>query len=121
MVERIERNKDEEFLKDGLLSGFPLNPTDVSYAPAEMQNYKSATDPFVRDKAERVIKEEISNGNFVVVQVRPVIVSALGVISKPDSSKVRLIHDCSVPAGKGINSYSEINNFKFQTLDEVIK
>ena len=70
-LRELKGDKDEEFLKDRLLNGFPLNPTHVLYAPAEMQNYKSATDPFVRDKAERVIKEEISNGNFVVVQERP--------------------------------------------------
>ena len=107
-----------EFLKDGLFNGFPLNATDVSYAPAEMQNCKSATDPLVRDKAEQVIKEEISNGNCAVVQERLVIVSALRAIPKPDSSEVRVIHDWSMPAGKGFNSYSKINCFKFQTLDD---
>ena len=46
-------------------------------------------DSFLWDRVEQVIKEEISNGNYVVVQERPVIVSALGTIPKPDSSKVR--------------------------------
>ena len=78
-------------------------------------------DSFLWDRVEQVIKEEISNGNYVVVQERPVIVSALGTIPKPDSSKVRLIHDCSMPVGKGFNSYSKINYFKFQTLDDAIK
>ena len=56
-----------------------------------------------------------------MMQERLVIVSALRVIPKPDSSKVRVIHDWSMPAGEGFNSYSKINCFKFQTLDDAIK
>ena len=99
-LKELEGDEDEEFLKDGLINGFPLNPTDVVYEPAEMEHYISFTDDSVRDKVEQVIEEEIAFGNYVVVQDRPVIVSALGAIPKPDS-KVRLIHDCSMPIGKG--------------------
>ena len=117
----MEGDEDEQFLKDGLINGFPLNPTDISYEPAEMLNYKSATDPSVRDKVEAVIKEEMELGGYVVVQNKPTIISALGAIPKPDSSSVQLIHDCSMPPGKGFNSYFQSNYFKFQTLDDALK
>ena len=117
----MEGDEDEQFLKDGLINGFPLNPTDISNEPAEMLNYKSATDPSVRDKVEAVIKEEMELGGYVVVQNKPTIVSALGAIPKLDSSNVRLIHDCSMPPGKGFNSYSRSNYFKSQTLDDALK
>ena len=52
---------------------------------------------------------------------KPPVVSALGAVLKPDSEDVRLILDCSMPKGKGFNSYSKVNSFKFQTLDDAIK
>ena len=100
-LKELEGDEDEQFLRDGLINGFPLNPTDISYEPAEMLNYKSATHPSVRDKVEAVIKEEMELGGYVVVQNKPTIVSALGAIPKPDSSNIRLIHDCSMPPSKG--------------------
>ena len=121
-LKELEGDEDEQFLRDGrLVNGFPLNPTDISYAPGEMLNYKSATDPSVRDKLEAVIKEEMELGGYVVVQNKPTIVSALGAIPKPDSSNVWLIHDCSMPPGRGFNSHSQSNYFKFQTLDDALK
>ena len=86
------------------------------FLPVEMHNYKSSTDPLIRDKVEEVILEEIKLGNYVIVKDKPAIVSALGAILKSGSSRIRLIHDCSMPKGRGLNTYSEINYFKFQTL-----
>ena len=68
-----------------------------------------------------MILEQIKSGNCVIVNDKPVIVSALGAIPKSGSSGDRLIHDCSMPKRKGFNMYSEINHFKFQTLDDAIK
>ena len=45
------------FLKDGLINSFPLNPTDVVYQPAEMENYQSSIDNSVHYKVEQVIEE----------------------------------------------------------------
>ena len=86
-----------------------------------MRNYKSSTDPLISDKVEEVVLEEIQLENYVIVKNEPGIVSALGAIPESGSSGVRLIHDCSMPKGKGFNMYSEINHFKFQTLDDAIK
>ena len=52
---------------------------------------------------------------------KPPVVSALGAVPKLNSEDVHLIHDCSMPKGKSFNSYSEVNSFKFQTLDDAIK
>ena len=48
------------------------------------------------------------------------LVSALGVIPKKNS-KVRLIHDCSQPAGSGVNDYAVENKFKYQTLNDAME
>ena len=86
-----------------------------------MDNYKSSTDPSVSNKVEKAILNELELGHHVIVNEKPPVVSALGAVPKPDSEDVRLIHDCSMPKGKGFNSYSKVNSFKFQTLDDAIK
>ena len=120
-LKELEGDPDEKFLTDGLINEFPRNPVCASYLPAEMHNYKSSTDPLIRDKVEEVILEEIKLGNYVIVKDKPVIVSALGAIPKSGSSGIHLVHDCGIPKGRGFNMYSEINYFKFQTLDDAIK
>ena len=70
---------------------------------------------------EETILNEISQGNYVIVQDIPTIVSALDAIAKPESSAVRLIHNCSMPKRKGFKSYSEVNYFKLQILDDALR
>ena len=52
---------------------------------------------------------------------KPTIVSALGAVPKPDSDDLRLIHDCSMPPKRGVNSYIDIDKQKFQTIDDAVK
>lgn len=112
---------DREFLLDGITHGFQLLPADISLTPAEMHNYSSATNPLSADKVEATIIEEISAGNYVLTDSRPTIVSALGAVPKPDSEDLRLIHDCSMPPGKGVNTYITIEKQRFQTIDHAVK
>ena len=39
---------------------------------------------------------------------------------KKDSSELRLIHDCSMPRGLGVNSYIDIEKQSFQTIDDAV-
>ena len=41
----------------------------------------------------------------LLIKDKPTVISAIGAIPKPDSDEVRLIHDCSMPEGQGLNSY----------------
>ena len=86
-----------------------------------MDNYRSATCPDAFAQVEQQIQEEITEGNYAVTPNKPTIVSALGAIPKPDSAEYRLIHDYSMPEGKGVNSYIDIESFKFQTIDDAVK
>lgn len=86
-----------------------------------MNNYKSATNSINRHKVEQTIRDEIAEGNYVITNDKPTIISALGAIPKPDSDEVRLIHDCSRPQGSAVNDYIITKSFKFQTLDDAIK
>ena len=86
-----------------------------------MQNYKSATNPITKPIVEQTIRDEISQGNYMISATKPTVVSALGAIPKPNSSEVRLIHDCSRPHGQAVNDFITTRSFKFQTLDDAIK
>ena len=121
-LKELEQDEDKDFLIDGITNGLELIPADSPLAPAEMDNYVSATNPSARAKVEQTIREEIQEGNYVVTQSRPTLVSALGAIPKPDSDELRLIHDCSMPPSKGVNSYvPNIDKLRFQTIDDAIK
>ena len=86
-----------------------------------MNNYKSATNASVKSVVKQTIASEIAEGNYVVTLTKPVIISALGAIPKPDSTEVRLIHDCSRLPGQTNNDYISTCSFKFQTLDDAVK
>ena len=117
----LERDLDKDFLLDGIIHGFQLLPANAQLAPAEMNNYSSAVNPQSKIKVEETILDEIKAGNYVICNQKPVIVSALGAVPKPDSPDLRLIHDCSMPLGHGVNSYVDIDKQKFQTLDDAMQ
>ena len=94
---------------------------DCTFLPAQQNNYKSATSAAHKPKVEQTILGEIAEGNYVVTDVKPTIISALGAIPKPDSSEDPLIHDCYRPPGRALNDYISCSSFKFQTLDDAIK
>ena len=121
-LDQLKGDEDEAFLRDGLVNGFQLVPTDTLFLAAEMQKYKSATNSNVRDKVEQTILEEIESGHYVIVNNQPAVVSATGAVPKPDRDDVRLIHDFSMPEGHELNSYTnDVNHFQFQSLDYAIR
>ena len=112
----LRRDPDREFLLDGIKNGFRIVDAGSQLKPAEMGNYKSATDPEHRCKVEKQICEEIAEGNYIITDTRPTIISALGAIPKPNSGKVRLIHDCSQPASRAVNDYATLEKQSYQSL-----
>jgi len=74
---------DKAFLTDGILNGFKLAPADYAFLPAQQSNYKSATDAEPKPIAEWTILGEIAEGKYVITDVNPTIISALGAIPKP--------------------------------------
>ena len=86
-----------------------------------MNNYKYATWPEARDKVEQTLLEEVACGNYVITDMKPTTVSALGAVLKPESDEVRLIHDCSQPSGDAVNDYADIESFKYQSLEDALK
>ena len=120
-MEELRGDEDEEFLTYGLINGFQLVPCHARFPPAEMNNYKSATDPSCWDKVKAVIVKEIEQNNYVIVHEKPIIVSVVGAVPRPDCNDVCIIHDCSMPSGTGFNSYADHNYFKFQIFEDALK
>ena len=120
--QELESDEDKDFLLDGITNGFQLIPSDSTLTPTEMENYRSVTNSKAKVKVEQTIQEEIREGNYIISPTKPTIVSALGAVPKQDSDELQLIHDCSMPKGKGLNSYVPvIDKMSFQTIDDAIK
>ena len=68
-----------------------------------MDNYSYTVALAVKDKVENALLEETEAGNYVISNETPTILSALSAVPKHNSEKIRLIHDCSQPAGSAVN------------------
>ena len=73
----------------GITFGFdivlPENLSKVN--PVMCKNYSSATGSSVKLQVEKQLLSEIKLGHYMVTETRPLIVSALGAIPKPDSKE----------------------------------
>ncbi|XP_073230232.1 uncharacterized protein [Porites lutea] len=115
LAKELIGDEDEAFLTDGILHGFKLALADCTFLPAQQNNYKSATSAVHKPKVEQTMLGELSDGNYVVTDIKPTIIRVLGAIPKPDSSDVRLIHDCSRPPGWALNDYiSSVHPLNFK-------
>ena len=105
----------------GIKNGFRITdsiPKQLDYV--EVHNYKSATNNEAAPKVQSQIKEELANGQYTIVNNKPKIVSALDAIPKKDTGKIRIIQDCSRPAGSALNDFSSNNSFKYQSLQDAV-
>jgi hypothetical protein len=109
---------DADFILNGIEFGFTLIDASAKPEHAFCKNYKSATSDN-KSLSEEQIKVELEKGRYIVSEVCPPVVSALGAIPK-SQTKVRLIHDLSRPLG-GVNKHSTDNAVKFPTIDEATR
>lgn len=120
-IRNLGNDPDRKFIIDGITNGFEIIPSETVLEKAETSNYKSATaSQFRNNKVENQIREEISKGNYVVTQAKPTIVSTLGAIPKPQTDKIRLIHDCSRPQHSNVNSYATTQHFSYVTVEQAV-
>ena len=64
------------------------------------------------------VLSEISEGSYVICDSKPDLISPLGAIPKP-AGGVRLIHDCSRPAGNSLNDFAVLESSQtFQNIDD---
>ena len=65
--------------------------------------------------------KEILADNYVITPQKPTIISALDAIHKADSDDLRLIQDCFMLNGLGVNFNISIVKQKFETIDPAVK
>ena len=112
---------DREFLLYGIKNGFDIVDSEKINTPVDIANYTSATGEDMVARVEDQIKTEIDNGRYVLVNEKPLIVSALGALPKKDAKRVRLIHDASRPAGQGaLNDYCSAEKFSYQSIQDAV-
>ena len=90
---------DKKFLLNGIEHGFDIVDTDADPMPAEVDNNKSAQchSPLY-DKASQQVLAEIQQGNYVVCEDKPTIISPFSVLEKSDGG-VRLDSLCQSACG----------------------
>ena len=114
----------DEYFEDvqvGIFEGFRMISRSAHNSPSvDQNNYNSALSPDIRDTVEAQITEEVREGRYRIVNVKPHIISALGAIKK-SNGKVRLIHDASRPEGKSINSFADlVETVKYDSIQSVL-
>lgn len=94
---------DRDYILNGVQYGFKLYDSDLSHVPeVETNNYSSCFKYF--NLVEQQIQYELMQGNYVISEDKPQIISALGAIPK-SPTKIRLIHDASRPQHMSLNDY----------------
>ena len=112
----LGNDKDRSFLLNGIQNGFDVVQTKGIPVSVEQNNYKSTTENFVL--VEKQISQEICEGRYKLVTEKPLLISALGAIPKPNGD-LRLIHDCSRPPDLAVNDYvQEQEQFSYQTVKD---
>lgn len=105
---------------NGIINGFDIINQDVTLNAVCVQNHRSALKPGVKELMDTIIREELAEGNYVITETPPIIISALGAVPKSDGG-IRPIHDCSLPAEAGLNSYApDLDHCKYQSVDDAV-
>ena len=113
--EELTGDSDRDFILNGISNGFDIVSTETN------NNISARPGAPMYEQASKQILAEITEGNYVVCDDKPAIISPLSVIPKPDGG-VRLIHDASQPKGGSMNDYAKLEtHYRFQTVDDATK
>ena len=115
----LEDDQDKDFLLNGIRNGFSIIDEAVEVTPVQCGNHPSAKpgSPLYA-KASAQVRREIEAGNYVICDDQPDIISPMAAIPKPDGD-VRIILDCSTPAGKAVNNNCSCDwHQKFSRVDD---
>lgn len=82
-------------------------------------NHKSALQN--RARMDIIIMNEIREGRYIITEVKPLVISAMGAVPKSDGG-LRPIHDCSLPSDAGVNFYApELEHCAYESVDDAVK
>ena len=117
----LQCDPDKEYILHGIKYGFNLIDTNsiVPSTAVEVENYPSVTTSPNKHLVEAQILEEIAEGNYSEISIKPHIVSAMGAIKKQDGG-VRLILDASQLEGRSLNDLASPEVSEFQSLKDAL-
>jgi len=110
--------EDRDFILNGVKDGFKLSVIYGPHLPVDRDNYSSAFR--FRSAVEKQIKLEIELRNYIVTKTKPVIISSIGAIEKPNGG-IRIIHDASLPTGISLNSYTTDTSCSYMDLRHALQ
>ncbi|XP_053390038.1 uncharacterized protein LOC128552969, partial [Mercenaria mercenaria] len=116
---KLKDDEDKDFLLDGIRNGFSI--LDEYKIPLIQPSVTKNSYSVFRDQelVNKRINYETEEGNYVIVSEKPIVVSALSSIPKPDGN-IRLIHDFSRPINQSVNDFASIEHFQYQTVSNAI-
>lgn len=108
------------YLYRGILYGFNIVDAGALISPYICTNYRSVTTEPCHSFINNFILKEIAEGKYVISDIQPVCVHALGAVKK-SSGAFRPIADCRRPEGSSINSFMLDTHqpFVYNTVDFV--
>ena len=115
----LQDDPDKDFLLAGITDGFDIVNSDALVVPVEVKNHPPASPGSTcYESVNKQVLLEISEGNYVICDSKPYLISPLAAIPKP-AGGVRLIHDCSRPAGNSLNDFAVLDSSQtFQNIDD---
>jgi hypothetical protein len=118
----LEGDSDRDWILHGIRHGFDIIDNDKvdCVRLAESENNKSCLNPHVRNIVEKKILSEVAEGNYVIVEDKPILVSPLSAVPKSNGD-IRVVHDLSQPDGLSLNDFATKQPFTYQTIEEAIE
>jgi len=112
---------DHDFLVEGFRTGFRVVPKGEVILPARVHNYRSCYNSVAMPRIDEQIHHEIAAGRFLEVESHvPYRIQAMAAIPKKNSTKVRIITDCSKPRGNCINDHIPSPPFKYSSVESAM-
>jgi hypothetical protein len=113
-------DEDRPFLMEGIQNGFKIIPEGQRLPPAKVLNYRSCFSTDARPAISAQIAHELQQHRYIDLgKMAPKRVHAMAAIPKKNSSKIRIISDCSRPHGKATNDFIPQHPFRYSSLDDV--
>jgi hypothetical protein len=119
--DELATDYDKDFILHGIRFGFSLVDCPPHNVPsAYLDNHPSACAQDCRHLVEARIKDEIIDGNYIVLPDSPTLVSPLAVVPKPNGD-IRLIHDLSRPQNNSLNDFASKDECRYVTVEQALQ
>ena len=76
----LREDPDKDFLIAGITNGFDIVNSEALVVPVEVKNHPSASPG---SKCYELVKQQVLEGNYVICDSQPDLISPLGAIPKP--------------------------------------